>query len=258
MEVREILVANTKTQKKSKISTAATTLSELKAAFDQAGIDYEGMTFTEGISKTRLIDDATQLPHDILYKGQPTNNLVILLTNTEKKIASGAMSRKEILEFIKAHNLKDEVEKRFGNNPTRVSSANLLSLIEEFNREEQKPETPEDTEVEDQDFDDYDDEDDKEEYCKPDEPYTLNMSVEDIIADCSNICDLEDSVFLHIAMLVHDKSLTLEDIKDLQSDLNMLITAIGEKHQAPKNAPISTSDGSITDDDVDDMLNSLI
>lgn len=257
MEVREILVANTKTQKKSKISTAATTLSELKAAFDQAGIDYEGMTFTEGISKTRLIDDASQLPHDILYKGQPTNNLVILLTNTEKKIASGAMSRKEILEFIKAHNLKDEVEKRFGNNPTRVSSINLLSLIGEFREEEAKPETPEDTEVEDQDFDDYDDEDD-EEYCKPEEPAASSISVEDIIADCSHICDLEDSVFLHIVMLVHDKSLTLEDIKDLQRDLNMLITAIGEKHQAPKNAPISTSDGSITNDDIDDMLNSLI
>ena len=257
MEVREILVANTKTQKKSKISTAATTLSELKAAFDQAGIDYEGMTFTEGISKTRLIDDATQLPHDILYKGQPTNNLVILLTNTEKKIASGTMSRKEILEYIKAHNLKDEVEKRFGNNPTRVSSANLLSLIGEFLKEEAKPETPEDTEVEDQDFDDYDDEDDVE-YCKPEEPAASSISVEDIIADCSHICDLKDSVFLHIAMLANDKSLTIEDLKELQGDLNMLITAMKKSHPAPKNAPISTSDGSITDDDVDDMLNSLI
>ena len=104
---REILIANTKTQKRSKVTTSATTLGELKADLRAAGIDYSGMTFTEGISKTQLLDDATQLPQNVMYKGQPTNNLVILLTNTKKNIASGAMSRKEVYQAIKDNNLQE-------------------------------------------------------------------------------------------------------------------------------------------------------
>ena len=87
---REILIANTKTQKRSKITTSATTLGELKNDLRAAGIDFSNMTFTEGISKTQLLSDDTQLPQNVMYKGQPTNNLVILLTNTKKNIASGA------------------------------------------------------------------------------------------------------------------------------------------------------------------------
>ena len=98
---REILIANTKTQKRSKITTSATTLGELKADLRAAGIDYSNMTFTEGISKTQLLNDDTQLPQNIMYKGQPTNNLVILLTNTKKNISSGAMTRKEAYQAIK-------------------------------------------------------------------------------------------------------------------------------------------------------------
>ena len=92
MDVREILVANTKTQKRYKVNTDATTLGELKAALDAQGIDYAGMTFTEGISKTQLTSDDSQLPTNVMYKGTPTNNLVMLLTNTTKNISSGAIS----------------------------------------------------------------------------------------------------------------------------------------------------------------------
>lgn len=76
---REILIANTKTQKRSKITTDATTLGELKTALSAAGVDYSGMTFTEGISKTQLLEDGTQLPQNVMYKGQPTNNLLFCL-----------------------------------------------------------------------------------------------------------------------------------------------------------------------------------
>ena len=37
---REILIANTKTQKRSKITTSATTLGELKTDLRAAGIDF--------------------------------------------------------------------------------------------------------------------------------------------------------------------------------------------------------------------------
>lgn len=115
MDVREILVANTKTQKRYKVNTDATTLGELKAALDAEGIDYAGMTFTEGISKTQLTSDDSQLPTNVMYKGQPTNNLVMLLTNTTKNIASGAMSRKELYTIIRENSLSDDLKEEFGN-----------------------------------------------------------------------------------------------------------------------------------------------
>lgn len=109
---REILIANTKTQRRSKVTTNATTLGELKSALDAAGIDYSGMTFTEGISKTQLLDNATQLPQNVIYKGQPTNNLVILLTNTKKNIASGihAADRQAAYSIIKERGLQEEIK----------------------------------------------------------------------------------------------------------------------------------------------------
>ena len=117
MDVREILVANTKTQKRYKVNTDATTLGELKAALDAEGIDYAGMTFTEGISKTQLTSDDSQLPTNVMYKGQPTNNLVMLLTNTTKNIASGAepLTRKEIYTIIRENDLSDDLKEEFGN-----------------------------------------------------------------------------------------------------------------------------------------------
>ena len=89
MQERKITVVSTRNQKKSVIMSAATTLAELKADLRQNGIDYTGMTFYEGTSKVELKDDASVLPHDVPYKGQTTNELVFMLTNTNKKIRSG-------------------------------------------------------------------------------------------------------------------------------------------------------------------------
>lgn len=129
MNERKILVANTKTQKRYEVFTDATTLGELKSALDMNNIDYSGMTFTEGISKTQLVDDASQLPKDVMYKGQPTNELVILLTNTKKNIASGAMSRKEVYDLIKDNELGADIKEYFGKNYTVVPTADLEEYI---------------------------------------------------------------------------------------------------------------------------------
>ncbi len=135
MDCRDILIANTKTQKRYKISTGAETLGELKAALDANGIDYSGMTFTEGISKTQLIDDASQLPRDIEYKGSTTNNLVFLLTNTQKQIASGArdmLSRAEIFEIIKKEELQDIIAEEFNKPYMQVPSADLWKFVNSY------------------------------------------------------------------------------------------------------------------------------
>lgn len=136
MEARKITVVSTRNQKKSVIMSAATTLAELKADLRQNGIDYDGMTFYEGTSKVELKDDASVLPHDVPYKGQTTNELVFMLTNTNKKIRSGAdMSRADAYAAIKANGLQEECVKRFGKNFTMCKTADLIALVNEKSAE---------------------------------------------------------------------------------------------------------------------------
>lgn len=130
MESREIMVANTKTQKRFKIMSAATTLGELKHDLDAQNIDYSGMSFTEGIANVQLNDDSSLLPTNLNYKGHITNSLVILLTNSTKNIASGTMSRKEAYALIKGNaELQKAILDTYGRNYTQVSTDNLLQVI---------------------------------------------------------------------------------------------------------------------------------
>lgn len=259
---REILIANTKTQKRSKVTTSATTLGELKADLRAAGIDYNGMTFTEGISKTQLLDDATQLPQNVMYKGQPTNNLVILLTNTKKNIASGTMSRKEVYQAIKDNNLQEAVKEEFGRNFTQVPTSDLLVfLAQDGNAEvtETLDDKPTDTEnndiiaseVEEKETPDTEDED-------------LPDYVDDIITD-TRVDSTVNSLYVHIAMLVDNEVLSVADLEELSADIEYLTKVAKKEQNTVEKLPfeetskkaVSTSDGSITDDDIDDMLDEL-
>lgn len=143
MEARKITVVQTKNQKKSVIMSAATTLGELKADLRSNGIDYDGMTFFEGTSKTELKTDASVLPHDVPYKGQVTNELVFMLTNTNKKIRSGAaMSRAEAYNAIKSMGLQDACVKKFGKNFTMCKTADLIALVQSNGNSKPAPATP--------------------------------------------------------------------------------------------------------------------
>lgn len=259
---REILIANTKTQKRSKVTTSATTLGELKADLRAAGIDYNGMTFTEGISKTQLLDDATQLPQNVMYKGQPTNNLVILLTNTKKNIASGTMSRKEVYQAIKDNNLQDAVKEEFGRNFTQVPTSDLLIfLAQDGNVEvtETLDDKPTDTENNDIITPEV-----KEEETPDTEDEDLPDYVDDIITD-TRVDSTVNSLYVHIAMLVDNEALSVADLEELSEDIEYL-TKVAKKEQntvekihfdeTPKES-VSTSDGSITDNDINDMLDEL-
>ena len=129
MEARKITVVSTQTQRKSVITTGAETLAELKSALDEAGINYDGMTFYEGTSRTELKDNASVLPKDVPYKGTTTNELVFMLTNTNKKIKSGNMSRAEAYAAIKANNLQDAVKSKFGKNFTQCRTEDLIGML---------------------------------------------------------------------------------------------------------------------------------
>ena len=132
MDARKITVVQTKNQKKSVIMSAATTLAELKSDLRANGIDYDGMTFFEGTSKIELKNDASVLPHDVPYKGTVTNELVFMLTNTNKKIRSGAatMSRAEAYSTIKSMGLQNACVKKFGKNFTMCKTIDLIALIQ--------------------------------------------------------------------------------------------------------------------------------
>lgn len=131
METRTIAIANNKTQRRYSIETNATTLGELKAQMTQQGIDYAGMTFTEGITKTQLLTDDSLLPTNVMYRGQATNNLVMLLTNPNKQIASGAVptDRKLFGTYIKSNNLGNAIKAEFGDNWTRISTDKLVAFF---------------------------------------------------------------------------------------------------------------------------------
>lgn len=144
MEARKITVVQTKNQKKSVIMSAATTLAELKNDLRANGIDYEGMTFFEGTSKVELKNDASVLPHDVPYKGTVTNELVFMLTNTNKKIRSGAvaMSRAEVYNAIKSMGLQDACVKKFGKNFTMCKTADLIALVQSNGASKPAPAAP--------------------------------------------------------------------------------------------------------------------
>lgn len=146
MEARKITVVQTKNQKKSVIMSAATTLAELKSDLRANGIDYDGMTFFEGTSKVELKNDASVLPHDVPYKGTVTNELVFMLTNTNKKIRSGAtnMSRMEAYNAVKSMGLQDACVKKFGKNFTMCKTTDLIALIQSNSAAKPAPVAPKD------------------------------------------------------------------------------------------------------------------
>lgn len=130
MEARKITIVSTKKQSKKVIMSSAETLSELKADLRQNGIEYDGMTFYEGTAKVELKDDSSWLPRDVQYKGTTTNELVFMLTNTNKKIKSGALSRAEIYAKIKEMGLQNKCVEVYGKNYTVCKTTELISLLE--------------------------------------------------------------------------------------------------------------------------------
>lgn len=138
MEARKITIISTKTQKKSVIMSEAETLGELKRDLTQAGIDYSDMAFYEGTAKVELLADNSALPKDVPYTNRTTGNtiitneLVFMLTNSNKKIKSGASLRQEVYTAIKQFNLQERCKKMFGKNYTQVATKDLIDVINKY------------------------------------------------------------------------------------------------------------------------------
>lgn len=128
METRKIMIVDSSSNQKVVVNTDATTFGELKKAARAAGINYEGKDWLEGITKTSPVGDDSQLPTNVQFKGATTNNLVYMLTNTNKKIRSGG-DRKSLYEEIKKHNLAEKIKEAFGRNYTQIGNAVLQDFI---------------------------------------------------------------------------------------------------------------------------------
>ena len=143
MEKRKIVVIDSATNRKVEVMTDATTLGELKRDLRPSGISFENKDWLEGFSQTSPVSDESQLPQAVTYQGKTTNNLVYMLTNTNKTIKNG-MDRKEAYSVIaKNENLKEIIKNKFGKNYTQVKTADLEKIIakeinEKMNKEIKK------------------------------------------------------------------------------------------------------------------------
>lgn len=132
MEARTITVYSTKTNVKTTIMSTAETLGELKNELRANNVDFADMTFFEGVSRTELVDDNSALPKDIMYKGTRTNNLAFMLTNSNKKIKSGALedtSRANVYTYIKEYGLQEMVKEVLGKNYTQCKTEDLVTIV---------------------------------------------------------------------------------------------------------------------------------
>jgi hypothetical protein len=134
MESRIIRITDETVSWAKQIESTAGTLGELKRELDNAGINYSGKEFHEGRSRTMLTDDQSLLPDTVMFRGNPTRELSIILMTPNKKVSSGTLSRKEINQMIVSRGLQDDVKKEFGRNYTQVSSDNLTAFITKMER----------------------------------------------------------------------------------------------------------------------------
>lgn len=242
METRKITIVSTKNQSKKVIMSSATTLAELKSDLRQNGIDYEGMTFFEGTSKVELKNDASVLPHDVPWKGTVTNELVFMLTNTNKKIRSGAMSRMEAYAEIKRLGLQDACHKKFGKNFTMCKTADLIALIQNNNASKPALAAPK-TETK------------KEE--KAEAPVNTS-EVSAPVAPASNGGECVDAIaraaISKLVEILEDNG-TIEDyekeeVLDILGGEVAVTTATSEEYKPKSASPYS-------DDEIDDMFNDM-
>lgn len=130
MEARTIWILDRATNTHVKIITDATTFGELKQAAKAAGVRYEGKDWLERISQQSPLSDESILPTNLPWQGKVTNDLVFVLTDTNKKIKSG-LDRNEILEKVRDLGLQQELKFKYGKPYTNISNDILLKEVEE-------------------------------------------------------------------------------------------------------------------------------
>lgn len=127
---RKIIVIDAATSKRVILNTDAKTRGELSTLVKNAGVDVAGKDWLESLTKTTLTDDSSLLPTEAEYRGEKTNNLVFVLSNSNKKITLG-VDRSELYDKVKKLNLQNTVKEITGRNFTQATNAALIDIIED-------------------------------------------------------------------------------------------------------------------------------
>lgn len=127
---RKITVIFERTNSRKIYETSAVTLGDFKAELVADGVDVADMDFLEGVSGTELKADRSVLPTNIPYKGKVVNDLVIMMTKSNKKIESGAeiKTREEAYKFIKEHGMENVIKAEFGKPYTNLQTKTLCDI----------------------------------------------------------------------------------------------------------------------------------
>lgn len=139
---RKIIIVDSASNSQTPITTDATTFGQLKAAVRAAGVNIDGKDWLEGLTKTQPMSDDALLPTNVNYKGQVTNNLVYMLTNTNKKTRSGAMSYTEMKSYIKNNGLAAEFQQKYGKNYTQGKTTEFQEFIAAHSTSASQPAKP--------------------------------------------------------------------------------------------------------------------
>lgn len=198
--------------------TEATTIGELLVDLDANGINYNGMTLYEGLTRSSFspLTPEAILPHDVDYTNKRTgehvvtSNLVFMLTTTDKKTSSGA-SRSELYTFIKANSLSEAITALFGRNFTQVKTVDLEKFVEDNKKSEAKKDIKEEVKEQSQS---------KNDECQVCPAASLiltfiKQSIENNIIDVDDILTMLDNMGVIEAVESHDKKFTDDEIIEI-------------------------------------------
>ena len=233
MEARKITVVNSMSQSSKTIMSGATTLGELKDDLTANHITFNNdCSFTEGVSRTALLNNDSQLPTNVTYRGNQTNELVILISATKSKISSGAFERGDLYHMIHNDvNLRLYILEQSGRNFTNISTAELNNLVNNY----QEHHTLAHTVTSDETDDSYNDDDE----------------LDDSDSDARN--DIYDALNEIMCFDETDINLIMEFIKNFKE--------YKENHGNMNTAASNTLDNGIrssySQDDLNDIINGV-
>ena len=239
MEARKITVVNSMSQSSKTIMSGASTLGELKDDLTANNITFNNeCSFTEGISRTALLNDDSQLPMNVTYRGNQTNELVILISATKSKISSGAFERSDLYYMIHNDvNLRLYILEQSGKNFTNISTAELNNLVNNYQEHHTLAHTVTPDEEEDDSYQ-------SDDVCSNEDDDDEDSDVRNDVYEALNEIDCFDEA---------DINLIMEFIKNFMEYKKHH----GNMYSAASNASNNGISSSYSQDDLNDIINGV-
>ena len=239
MEARKITVVNSMSQSSKTIMSGASTLGELKNDLTANNITFNNeCSFTEGISRTALLNDDSQLPMNVTYRGNQTNELVILISATKSKISSGAFERGDLYYMIHNDvNLRLYILEQSGKKFTNISTAELNNLVNNYQEHHILAHTVTPDEEEDDSYQ-------SDDVCSDEDDDDEDSDVRNDVYEALNEIDCFDEA---------DISLIMEFIKNFMEYKKHH----GNMYSAASNASNNGISSSYSQDDLNDIINGV-